>query len=106
MFLKGLIGIVDLTVRPVFPCPLAAVFRWQGHSLAQQRPINGSSALSRHLPGNLFPIRIAEGADLTRKGCFFAVLAAAVAISGAAIVPAATQDKPVAKPAAKPVSAD
>ena len=36
---------------------------------------------------------------MTRKGCFFAVLTAAVAISGAAIVPAATQDKPVAKPA-------
>jgi soluble lytic murein transglycosylase len=42
---------------------------------------------------------------LTRKGCFFAVLAAAIIVSGAAIVPAATQDKPIAKPATAPASA-
>jgi soluble lytic murein transglycosylase len=41
---------------------------------------------------------------LTRKGCFFAVLAASVIVSAAAIVPAATQDKPAAKPAAASAS--
>jgi hypothetical protein len=32
MFLKGLIGVVDLTTLPLAPCPLTAVFGWQGHS--------------------------------------------------------------------------